>query len=47
MALRVNTTERNRVAGTIIYLEDITVDFNGFKALHDVNFFVITASFAF
>ncbi len=28
------------MAGTIIYLEDITVDFNGFKALHGVNFFV-------
>jgi urea transport system ATP-binding protein len=40
MAYRENTVERNRVAGTIIYLEDITVDFNGFKALHGVNFFV-------
>jgi urea transport system ATP-binding protein len=40
MALRENTIERNRVAGTIVYLEDITVDFNGFKALHGVNFFV-------
>ena len=28
------------MAVTIIYLEDVTVDFNGFKALHDVNFFV-------
>jgi urea transport system ATP-binding protein len=28
------------MAVTIIYLEDVTVDFNGFKALHGVNFFV-------
>ena len=40
MALRENTVERNCVAGTIIYLEDVVVDFNGFKALRGVNFFV-------
>jgi urea transport system ATP-binding protein len=28
------------VAGTIIYLEDVTVDFHGFKALNRVNFCV-------
>jgi len=26
--------------GSIIYLEDVTVDFDGFKALHDLNFFM-------
>src|SRR5229473_2428284 len=26
--------------GSIIYLENVTVDFDGFKALHDLNFFM-------
>src|ERR1044072_8989703 len=26
--------------GSIIYLEGVTVDFDGFKALHDLNFFM-------
>src|SRR5258705_10686159 len=26
--------------GSIIYLENLTVDFDGFKALHDLNFFM-------
>jgi len=26
--------------GSIIYLEDVTVDFDGFKALHDLNFYM-------
>jgi urea transport system ATP-binding protein len=26
--------------GSIIYLEDVTVDYEGFKALHDLNFFM-------
>ena len=26
--------------GSIIYMESVTVDFDGFKALHDLNFFM-------
>ena len=26
--------------GSIIYLESVTVEFDGFKALHDLNFFM-------
>ncbi|HKC05308.1 MAG TPA: ATP-binding cassette domain-containing protein, partial [Methylomirabilota bacterium] len=26
--------------GSIIYMENVTVDFDGFKALHDLNFFM-------
>ncbi|MBI5043398.1 MAG: urea ABC transporter ATP-binding protein UrtD [Nitrospirae bacterium] len=28
------------MAGTIVYMEDVTVDFSGFKALNRVNFFI-------
>lgn len=35
------------MAGTIIYLEDVTVDFNGFKALNGVNFYVETGELRF
>lgn len=35
------------MAGTIIYIEDVTVNFSGFKALNKVNFFVDSGEIRF